>query len=261
MLLGSPTFRRDYERLVLLGPGDGPIATNEGTAAFAMPDAFNAGCRHPLCLRTVVVAKARVNRRCFMKIEQRNELLQQMLETELGGVLVYETALQCVLNEQLKEEWEKYLEQTKTHVRVVQDLMEALQVMPQETPGRLVVRHIGHSLVDAIKMARAGAPPPAAEIVACECVVHAETKDHANWELLTAYGEAVKGEEKEAIDAALAEVEDEEDEHLYHSKGWCRELSIASLGLKAVFPPPEEQKDVKTAIGAARAKQARTELM
>jgi hypothetical protein len=34
-------------------------------------------------------------------------------------------------------------------------------------------------------------------------------------------------------------------------------LWIQSLGLPAVIPPPEEEKDVKTAIGAARAKQAR----
>ena len=195
------------------------------------------------------------------RIEQRNELLQQMLETELGGVLVYETALSCVLNDDLADEWGKYLEQTKGHVRIVQDLMQALGVVPQETPGRLVVRHIGKSLVAAMQMAKASAPPPAAEIVACECVVNAETKDHGNWELLATYAEAARVDEKKAIDAAIAEVEDQEDEHLYHSKGWCRELSIANLGLKAVLPPPEEQKDVKTAIGAARAKQARTELM
>src|SRR5438105_6082122 len=46
-------------------------------------------------------------------------------------------------------------------------------------------------------------------------------------------------------------------EHLYHSKGWLRELSLESLGLKAVLPPPEERKHVKTAIGAARAEQER----
>ena len=33
------------------------------------------------------------------------------------------------------------------------------------------------------------------------------------------------------------------------------ELWLDSLGLTAVLPPPEEQKDVKTAMGAARAKQ------
>jgi hypothetical protein len=196
-----------------------------------------------------------------MNVMQRDEHLQQMLETELGGILVYEAALQCALNEDLKEEWGKYLEQTKRHAQIVQTLMETLQVMPQETPGRLVVRHIGKSLVAAIKMAKAGAPPAAAEIVACECVVHAETKDHSNWELLTTYGQAARGEEKKAIEAAVEEIEDQEDEHLYHTKGWCRELSIANLGMKAVIPPPEEQKDVKTAIGAARAQQARKELM
>ena len=123
-----------------------------------------------------------------MNIEQRNELLQQMLETEIGGVQVYQTALTCVLNPDLKEEWEKYLEQTKRHVGTVETLMSELGVAPQDTPGRLVVRHIGGSLVAAMKLAKGTAPPEAAEIVACECVVHAETKDHANWELLSAYG-------------------------------------------------------------------------
>lgn len=196
-----------------------------------------------------------------MNVEQRNELLQQMLETEIGGVKVYETALTCALNDDLKQEWEKYLQQTKRHVGTVETLMKTLGVASQDTPGRLVVRHIGGSLVAAMKLAKGSAPPEAAEIVACECVVHAETKDHANWELLSTYAQAAKADEKKAIDAAIGETEDEEDEHLYHSKGWCRELSIASLGMQAVLPPPEEQKDVKTAIGAARAKQARKELI
>jgi hypothetical protein len=49
------------------------------------------------------------------------------------------------------------------------------------------------------------------------------------------------------------EVEEQEDEHLYHSKGWCRELWIEALGMRAILPPPEEEKRVKSAIGAARA--------
>jgi hypothetical protein len=79
--------------------------------------------------------------------------------------------------------------------------------------------------------------------------------------LLGKYAEAATGDEKKAISAACEEVEDEEDEHLYHSKGWCRELSIAAMGMRAVLPPPEEQKEVKTAIGAARAAQGRKEML
>ena len=55
-------------------------------------------------------------------------------------------------------------------------------------------------------------------------------------------------------------IQDQEDEHLYHSKGWMRELALESLGLKAVLPPPEERKDVHSAIGAARAKAERTKM-
>ena len=191
------------------------------------------------------------------------ELLYQMLETELGGVQVYTTALECAVNEDLEEEWTEYLEQTERHVEVMRELLTTLGLDPEaQTPGRQVVKHIGESLVQAMQMALAGGgEPEAAELVACECVVLAETKDHLNWELLSKYAEKAKGAEKTAMTAACEEVEEQEDEHIYHSKGWCRELWIQSLGMPAVLPPPEEEKDVKTAIGAARAEKAREEML
>jgi hypothetical protein len=190
-----------------------------------------------------------------------HELLYQMLETEMGGVLVYQTALRCVQNDELKKEWEEYLEHTEKHVEVVRGMFEKLGLDPEtETPGRKVVRHIGESLVKAMELARQAGDPAAAELVAAECVVHAETKDHLNWELLGyAMGKA-KGDMAKAMKEAHDQVEDQEDEHLYHTRGWSRELWIAALGMPAVLPPPEEEKDVKTAIGAARAKMARGEM-
>ena len=197
-----------------------------------------------------------------MKKEQLNELMLQALETELGGVQVYENALECAVNEDLKEEWEKYLEQTQNHVKIVLTVFEKLGLDPnQESPGRGIVRHIGESLVKAMQMAREAGNPEAAQLVACECVVFAETKDHLNWELIGELAENLDGKRAEALQEAHDEVEEEEDEHLYHTTGWCRELWIESLGLPAVLPPPEEEKEVKTAIGAARAKQSREEML
>jgi len=197
-----------------------------------------------------------------MKEEQLNELLYQALETELGGVQVYTTALRCVVNEELKEEWEKYLEETRTHVQIVQDMMTELGLdTEKETPGRLVVRHTGESLVKSMEMALESGKPEAAELVAAECVVLAETKDHLNWELIGEAAKKAKGDTAKALKAAHEEIEEQEDEHLYHTTGWARELWINSLGMKAVLPPPEEEKDVKTAIGAARAKHARAEML
>ena len=197
-----------------------------------------------------------------MKKEQRNELLYQALETELGGAQIYTKAVECAVNKDLKKEWTEYLEQTQRHVKIVEAVFEALDLDPTVmTPGREVVKHIGESLVKAIDMAASSGDPDAAQIVAAECVVLAETKDHLNWELIGEWAKKESGEQAKALKTAHDEVEDEEDEHLYHTTGWTRELWIKALGMPAVLPPPEEEKDVKTAIGAAKAKNARADML
>jgi rubrerythrin len=190
--------------------------------------------------------------------KQLVDLLYQALETELGGVEIYRTALKCVQNDELRKEWEEYLEQTEEHVTTMRELCAALDLDPdQETPGRQVVRHIGKSLLKAMHMALGADDPGAAELVAAECVVFAETKDHMNWSLIGMLAKQSNGNEARALKAAYDETEDEEDEHLYHTTGWARELWVDALGMKAVLPPPEETQDVKSAIAAARAKQSR----
>jgi rubrerythrin len=188
--------------------------------------------------------------------KQLEELLLQSLEHERGGVKVYETAVQCAVNEDLKKEWTKYLDQTKRHVQILEGVFKKFEIDPEKaSPGRQIVADLGAALVKAMKAAKAAGNPAAAQLVACECVVLAETKDHADWELLGKCAENLRGEQKKALKEASDEVEEQEDEHLYHSKGYCRELWLDSLGLPAVLPPPEEEKHVKTAIGAARAQQ------
>ena len=107
-----------------------------------------------------------------------------------------------------------------------------------------------------MKMAVAAGNPEAAQLVACESVVLAETKDHLDWELIGKCAEHLTGTQAEALKSAYDQVEDQEDEHLYHTKGWCRELWLQSLGIPAVLPPPEERQHVRTAIGAAKAEQS-----
>ncbi|TMS58812.1 hypothetical protein MW7_008920 [Imbroritus primus] len=193
---------------------------------------------------------------------QIHELLYQALETEAGGMQIYETAIECALNDDLRKEWQEYLEQTTTHHSVLMAVFETLGLDPQQmTPGRQVVRHQGESLVKAMKMAKQAGDPAAAQLVAGECVVLAETKDHANWELIGLVAEKSTGDLAKALKQAHEAVEKDEDHHLYHTKGWTRELWIESLGFPAVLPPPEEVKQVETAIGASRAEQARDQML
>jgi rubrerythrin len=188
--------------------------------------------------------------------KQLQELLLQSLEHERGGVKVYETALRSAISDDLRKEWTEYLGQTKRHVQILEGVLQKFEIdSEQESPGRAIVRDLGMALIAAMEKALAAGNPAAAQLVACECVVIAETKDHADWELLSKCAEELKGTQKQALKEACEIVEDQEDEHLYHSKGYCRELWLESLGLPAVLPPPEEEKHVKTAIGAALAKQ------
>ena len=178
-----------------------------------------------------------------MKNDHLHELLYQALETELSGVQVYTTALRCVENKDLKEEWQEYLEQTHKHVQIVTDLMDAFGLDPEkETPGRKVVRHSGESLVKAMEMALKSGEAGAAQLVAAESVVLAETKDHLNWQLIGETAKKAKGEEAKALKAAHEEVEE-----LIESRG-------ASYRLGA-FRRQREQRMLREAAEYAEARE------
>lgn len=195
-------------------------------------------------------------------LEQIHDLLYQALETELGGELVYKAALECAVNDDLREEWQGYLDETKTHQRVLLTVFEELNLDPNAAvPSRAVVKHHGESLVVAIELAKSQGNPEAAQLVAAECVVLAETKDHQNWELIGLVAEKLSGPQAKVLQRAYDAVEKDEGHHLYHTKGWARELWIQSLGFPAVLPPPEEARNVETAIGASRAEQARDKML
>ena len=197
-----------------------------------------------------------------LNTKQLKELVLQMIETELGGEQIYRTALTCAINDDLKKEWEGYLQETLKHQELAIAVAKHLDLDPNMfSAGREVVKHLGNSYVEAMTMAQKKGSPEAAQLVACECVVLAETKDQTNWELFGKAIESLTAKDKRFFKEIFEQVEQQEDHHLFHTKGWCRELWIESLGLPAVLPPPEEVKQVETEIGASRAKQQREQYL
>ncbi len=189
---------------------------------------------------------------------QLEELLYQAIETELGGEKLYEAAIQNAVNEDLRKEWNEYLEETRKHQEILQRVFEAAGLdIDTETPGRKIIREKGQALVQAVTKARESGEARLGELVAAESVVEAESKDHQNWELLGRMTDEVDGELKTVLQEAYEEVSEEEAHHLYHTMGWARELWLDYLGMPAALPPPEEEKKVKTKIGAGRAENAR----
>jgi hypothetical protein len=190
-----------------------------------------------------------------MNIPQVQELLLQSLEHERGGVKLYKAALGNVLHPDLKAEWTKYLAQTEQHVVALTEVCESMGIDPLlQTPGTEIVKASGSALLRSIAAARTLGNPAAAQIVAAECVVLAETKDHLDWELLGEVAQELEEPHGALLMAAYERIEEEEDEHLYHSQGWARELWLESLQLAAELPPPEEVEDVKSAVEAQEAR-------
>jgi hypothetical protein len=172
-----------------------------------------------------------------MKLAQLNELILQALEHERCGVRLYEAAVACALSPELQQEWARYLTQTRGHVSALEDVCKALGIdLETQTSGRAVARHLGSAQVVAIEMARQAGNTEAAQLTAAECIVLAETKDHLNWQLLGQCAEQLPAEQAKVLLDAHDRIEREEDEHLYHTKSWCRELWRESLGLAGAEP-------------------------
>ena len=116
------------------------------------------------------------------------------------------------------------------------------------------MRATSQALLKNMELARDAGDAGFAQIVAAEAVSHAELKDHLNWQLIALVGkEAEKGDRiGEVLLDAYEQVEDEEEEHVFHNQGWARELWAESLGLEAVLPPPEEKLGTKVPKKAER---------
>ena len=99
----------------LRGSGTFSYAHSPRPRWLSRPHAFRTDA--PSLARVTVFSSLRSMKENAGEEEEVRELLYQALETELGGVQVYQTALRCAVNDDLKKEWEEYLEQTHNHVR------------------------------------------------------------------------------------------------------------------------------------------------
>jgi predicted metal-dependent hydrolase len=181
-----------------------------------------------------------------MNQPQVEQFLCEALETEIGGIEIYEKALECARTPELKQEWQEYLEQTQHHEQVLRHVCAQLGIDPeQETPGREIVRATAEALIGNMDLALETADVNQAEIIAAEAITLAETKDHLNWQLIGIISDEAEGRMGEVLREAYDQVEDEEDEHLSHTRGWARELWAKALGLAAELPPAEEKMGLK----------------
>ena len=164
---------------------------------------------------------------------KRDELmdkLSEFLTVERGGVKLYETALHLVHDREVKEKYQEFLRQTRRHEEILTDIIEKLGGKPShKSAGAKIAEQKAEALLKTMTETK-GMSAGEAEVNAIENIVIAETKDHADWELLGHLAHRSEDSHlSRLLKPAVSEVESQEDEHLSFSKKKMGELALKGL--------------------------------
>lgn len=166
---------------------------------------------------------ARINERTLM------DVLSEFLAVEVGGQKLYEKALGLVSDSEVRTKFREFHRQTIKHQKVLTDVIHQLGGNTRaQSPTAKVATEKAQALLRS--MDRNGLSKDQAELNAIENIVIAETKDHADWELIGKIArQATEDRLREILGAAASEVEQEEDEHLNWTRKKLGELQMEAL--------------------------------
>ena len=141
--------------------------------------------------------------------------LSEFLMVEQCGWQLYRVVESRTTDKELKERYQEFGRETDRHRAILTGLIHDLGGDPDyvSPTARLAQAKSEALLASALVSGPLGEAEREASDL--ENVLLAETKDHADWELLSKLTEQLpNGKTKTAIEAAVAEVEPQEDEHL-----------------------------------------------
>jgi rubrerythrin len=183
---------------------------------------------------------ARINERTLM------DVLSEFLAVEMGGQKLYEKALGLVSDSEVRTKFREFHRQTIKHQKVLTDVIHRLGGNTRaQSPTAKVATEKAQALLRS--MDRNGLSKDQAELNAIENIVLAETKDHADWELIGKIArQATEDRLREILGLAASEVEQEEDEHLNWTKKKLGELQMEALTKSASSETKSENPKAKS---------------
>ena len=157
------------------------------------------------------------------------DLLSEFLAVEEGGQQLYEKALELVFDSEVKTKFREFLKQTMTHQKVLTEIISKLDGNPHaESHTAKIATQKAEALLRT--MGDPGLSRDQNQLNAMENIVLAETKDHADWELLGKITrQTTDNGLREVLSSAAKTVEQEEDEHLNWTRKKLGELQMAAL--------------------------------
>lgn len=163
---------------------------------------------------------------------QGQDVLYRTLEAESAAIAVYEAAIACASDAGLGARWARQRDAKEASLRELREALRALALDPEaQTPSRHVLRHVGQSLACAVKVACQSVAPAEAELVAAECIVHAQASCRHHWMLAARVARAQTGEGSAGLRALAAAAEAEQRVLLEDAQRTLAERSLAAVGL------------------------------
>jgi rubrerythrin len=158
------------------------------------------------------------------------EKLSEFLAVEKGGVKLYEAAIQQVRNPDVLNRFREFYQQTRKHVDILTRVISSLGGDPMHmSTGAKVAEEKAQALLKTMTPSD-GLRPEEVELNAMENIVIAETKDHADWQLLSHIARRSSDAQlRDILKGAVDEVEPEEDQHLNWTAEQMAKLSLTSM--------------------------------
>jgi rubrerythrin len=172
-------------------------------------------------------------------IEANRILFANLLSTfaahERCGVHLYRTAVGMTQISEWRNRYEEFLEQTENHVRILSDLTLELGGDPMYvSPQARMTEFVNTKLMEPL-LFDGSIDSLTRELTMLEAVLLAEQKCHANWELLRQVAEQLSDSTaKLALQEAVEQVEDEEDEHVRWAQETWQQTILTQLAPGAV---------------------------
>ncbi len=156
--------------------------------------------------------------------------LSEFLMVEQGGFQLYKVLAERTQIENLRQKYIEFGEETSRHREILTSVITSLGGDPgYVSPLARVAQMRGEQML-SLAIVADGLSPEEYEAVGLECVLLAETKDQADWSLLAQLIEsAPEGPDRDAMVAAVEEVESQEDEHLEWASQQCATLAMEML--------------------------------
>lgn len=160
---------------------------------------------------------------------------------ERCGLHLYRTAAGMTGFEEWRAKYEEFGAQTAEHVRILSELTTRLGGDPMYvSPQARMTEFFNTKLMEPILFA-GSVDTMTMELTTLEAVFLAEQKCHANWELLkTLATQMDDSPERRAIEQAVAEVEDQEDEHVRWAQQTLKRTLMAQIGAGMAASGAEE---------------------